>query len=47
MKKIHLCVSLCGLIMLQGCFDNSDNKTKTNNDGTQSSVQMEKPKDNK
>jgi hypothetical protein len=45
MKKLHLCACFCGLILLQGCFDNSDNETKDNNDGTPSSVQMEKPKD--
>lgn len=44
MKKLHLCVSLCGLFMLQGCFDNSDNKTKGNTDGTKSSVQMQQGK---
>lgn len=47
MKKLHLCAGLCGLIMLQSCFDNADNKTKANNDGTQSSIQMQKPKDDK
>lgn len=45
MKTLRTCACICGLIMLQGCFDNSDNQTKANNDGTQSSVQMEKPKD--
>ncbi|MGX4730624.1 hypothetical protein [Pseudomonas corrugata] len=30
----------CSLIVLQGCFDNSDNETKDNTDGTKSSVQM-------
>ncbi len=33
---------LCGcLFALQGCFDNSDNETKDNTDGTKSSVQMQ------
>ena len=35
-----LCLSCC-LIALQGCFDNSDNETKDNTDGTKSSVQMQ------
>lgn len=34
------CLSCC-LFALQGCFDNSDNETKDNTDGTQSSVQMQ------
>lgn len=41
MKKLYVCATLCSLLVLQGCFDNSDNKTKANNDGTQSSVQMQ------
>lgn len=33
---------LCGcLFALQGCFDNADNETKNNTDGTKSSVQMQ------
>ena len=35
-----LCLSCC-LLALQGCFDNSDNETKDNTDGTKSSVQMQ------
>lgn len=31
----------CVLFTLQGCFDNSDNETKDNTDGTKSSVQMQ------
>ncbi|WLH11481.1 hypothetical protein PSH58_21905 [Pseudomonas hefeiensis] len=31
----------CCLFALQGCFDNSDNETKDNTDGTKSSVQMQ------
>lgn len=34
------CLSCC-LLALQGCFDNSDNETKDNTDGTKSSVQMQ------
>jgi hypothetical protein len=30
--------------MLQGCFDNSQNTTKDNTDGTKSSVQMQQGK---
>ncbi|MEX0164959.1 hypothetical protein MRBLPD1_003470 [Pseudomonas brassicacearum] len=38
----------CALFALQGCFDNSDNETKDNTDGTKSSVQMqESGKENK
>ncbi|MBN3964273.1 hypothetical protein IMW75_03085 [Pseudomonas gregormendelii] len=35
-----LCFSCC-LFALQGCFDNSDNETRDNTDGTKSSVQMQ------
>ncbi|MHC8315739.1 hypothetical protein [Pseudomonas sp. LB3P31] len=35
-----LCFSCC-LFALQGCFDNSDNETQDNTDGTKSSVQMQ------
>ena len=35
-----LCLSCC-LFALQGCFDNSDNETRDNTDGTKSSVQMQ------
>jgi hypothetical protein len=35
-----LCLACC-LFALQGCFDNSDNETKDNTDGTKSSVQMQ------
>ncbi|MBC3346516.1 MULTISPECIES: hypothetical protein [Pseudomonas] len=34
------CLTCC-LFALQGCFDNSDNETKDNTDGTKSSVQMQ------
>ena len=33
------CLACC-LFALHGCFDNSDNETKDNTDGTKSSVQM-------
>ncbi|VVO30529.1 hypothetical protein [Pseudomonas fluorescens] len=35
-----LCLT-CSLFALQGCFDNSDNETKDNTDGSKSSVQMQ------
>ncbi|MEH6350544.1 hypothetical protein [Pseudomonas sp. 3JA] len=35
-----VCLACC-LFTLQGCFDNSDNETKDNTDGTKSSVQMQ------
>ncbi|MBD9466534.1 hypothetical protein [Pseudomonas sp. Pdm06] len=34
------CLACC-FFALQGCFDNSDNETKDNTDGTKSSVQMQ------
>jgi hypothetical protein len=37
------CLACC-LFALQGCFDNSDNETKDNTDGTKSSVQMQESK---
>jgi hypothetical protein len=37
-RTFYLC---CCLLSLQGCFDNSDNETKDNTDGTKSSVQMQ------
>lgn len=37
-RTFYLC---CCLLALQGCFDNSDNETKDNTDGTKSSVQMQ------
>jgi len=44
MKKIYLCLGFFSLFMLQGCFDSSQNTTKDNTDGTQSSVQMQEGK---
>ncbi|VVM49022.1 hypothetical protein V0M98_23685 [Pseudomonas silesiensis] len=44
MKKFYLCLSFCSLFMLHGCFDNSQNTTKDNTDGTKSSVQMQEGK---
>jgi hypothetical protein len=44
MKKFYLCLSFCSLCMLHGCFDNSQNTTKDNTDGTKSSVQMQEGK---
>ncbi|MEQ7917690.1 hypothetical protein ABQX22_00730 [Xanthomonas sp. WHRI 1810A] len=41
MKVFNVCLLLCSILVLPGCFDNSDNKTKANNDGSQSSVQMQ------
>lgn len=39
-RTFYLCCCCC-LLALQGCFDNSDNETKDNTDGTKSSVQMQ------
>ncbi|KAF6688419.1 MULTISPECIES: hypothetical protein [Pseudomonas] len=41
MKKLYVCLSVCSLFLLQGCFDNSDNATKGNSSSTKSSVQMQ------
>lgn len=37
------CLSCC-LVLLQGCFDSSNNETQDNTDGTKSSVQMKDSK---
>ena len=34
MKKFYLCLSFCSLSILHGCFDNSQNNTKDNTDGS-------------
>lgn len=44
MKKRHVCICFCAALFLHGCFDNSDNTTKANTDGTKSSVQMQEGK---
>lgn len=44
MKTLYGCLTLCGLLLLQGCFDSSNNTTKKNTDGTKSSVQMQEGK---
>ncbi|WP_338581360.1 hypothetical protein [Pseudomonas sp. MAG733B] len=44
MNKFCLWLSFCSLFMLHGCFDNSQNTTKDNTDGTKSSVQMQEGK---
>jgi hypothetical protein len=42
MKHFYIGLSFCSLLLLQGCFDNSDS---TNNpDGTKSSVQLQQEK---
>ncbi|WP_339530418.1 hypothetical protein [Pseudomonas mucidolens] len=41
MKKLYMCLGLCSVFLLHGCFDNSDNITKDNTDGSKSSVQMQ------
>ncbi|MBJ2252806.1 hypothetical protein JFT60_10360 [Pseudomonas sp. MF6772] len=38
-----LCLACC-LVLLQGCFDSSDNETQDNTDGSKSSVQMKDSK---
>lgn len=45
MNKPLLFLSLCCALMLQGCFDNSDNETKDNTDGAKSSIQMQQKDD--
>ncbi|MFY0727400.1 hypothetical protein [Pseudomonas sp. NFX15] len=44
MKHFYLGLSFCSLLMLQGCFDNSDSTAKSNPDGTKSSVQLQQKK---
>ena len=44
MKKLTMCLSLCSVFLLHGCFDSADNTTKNNNSGTKSSVQMQEGK---
>jgi hypothetical protein len=41
MKKRYVCLAFCSLVLLQGCFESSQNTTKENTDGTRSSVQMQ------
>lgn len=46
MKKLTLCLclSLCSVFLLHGCFDSSQNTTKDNTSGSKSSVQMQEGK---
>lgn len=44
MKKIAMCLSLCSVFLLYGCFDSADNDTKGNTSGAKSSVQMQESK---
>lgn len=44
MKKLTMCLSLCSVFMLHGCFDSADNTTKDNTGGSKSSVQMQEGK---
>lgn len=37
------CLACC-LVLLQGCFDSSNNETQDNTDGSKSSVQMKDSK---
>lgn len=41
MKKLSMCLGLCSVFLLHGCFDSSDNTTKDNTSGSKSSVQMQ------
>ncbi|SDS58332.1 hypothetical protein SAMN04490182_1877 [Pseudomonas cedrina] len=43
MKKLTMCLGLCSVFMLHGCFDSGDNATKENTDG-KASVQMQEGK---
>jgi hypothetical protein len=43
MKKLSMCLGLCSVFMLHGCFDSGDNATKENADG-KASVQMQEGK---
>ncbi len=44
MKRLAMCLGLCSVFMLHGCFDSADNATKDNASGTKSSVQMQEGK---
>lgn len=44
MKRFAMCLSLCSVFVLHGCFDSSDNTTKDNTSGSKSSVQMQEGK---
>lgn len=44
MKRLCMCLGLCSVFMLHGCFDSADNTTKGNTSGTKSSVQMQEGK---
>jgi hypothetical protein len=44
MKHFFIGLSFCSLLLLQGCFDNSDSTAKSNPDGTKSSVQLQQEK---
>jgi hypothetical protein len=44
MTKLYVCLSLCSVFLLHGCFDSSKNTTKNNTDGSKSSVQMQEGK---
>ncbi|MEX5684049.1 MULTISPECIES: hypothetical protein [Pseudomonas] len=43
MKHFYVGLSFCSLLLLQGCFDNSDSTTNKP-DGTKSSVQLQQEK---
>nr|WP_314570013.1 hypothetical protein [uncultured Pseudomonas sp.] len=48
MKMLSFAGLVLSLALLQGCFDSADKSTtKGNNDGTPSSVQMQKPDQSK
>lgn len=44
MKKLQIFLGLSIVVLLHGCFENSDTTTKANTDGTRSSVQMQEGK---
>lgn len=44
MKKLTMCLGLCSVFLLHGCFDSADNTTKDNTGTSKSSVQMQEGK---
>ncbi|KTC63417.1 hypothetical protein AO262_20400, partial [Pseudomonas fluorescens ABAC62] len=44
MKRLLMCLGVCSVFTLHGCFDNAGNTTKNNSSGTKSSVQMQEGK---
>ncbi|VEF11504.1 Uncharacterised protein [Pseudomonas fluorescens] len=44
MKKICACLGICSVLMLQGCFQDSDDASNKEKDTSKSSVQLQQDK---